>query len=291
MTEVSARSFTRVTLALDIIGKVASGPCAGFHELAAIKHTISLHDVITVRQSPRMSIVCNNPAVPADETNICWKTAMLLKSEFGISQNVAVVIEKRIPVMGGLAGGSANAATMFLLLRELWGLDLDKNRLIGLSRKIGMDVPFYFSGTTALDTEAGGAIEQIPTTLRFDMILATPGFGVSTSQAYGNIDYATIGRDRHKTLAMKQCLATGDRAGAIAAMHNDFELSVFVRYPELSRVKRRLLDAGCEGAVLSGSGSTVIGILGSPEAYERIRLDIGTPSLLVSSYTGSQPAC
>ncbi|HMD67360.1 MAG TPA: hypothetical protein VKF42_00680, partial [Chitinivibrionales bacterium] len=145
MKSVSARCHTRITLALDIIGKVRSGPFAGFHELSAIKHAISLHDTLTVKDSPQIHIVCDNPLVPLDGSNICWKVADILKNEFSISRNVTVTIEKRIPVQGGLAGGSADAAVMFLLLLELWGLDIDKNKLIDLSRTAGMDVPFYFT--------------------------------------------------------------------------------------------------------------------------------------------------
>jgi 4-diphosphocytidyl-2-C-methyl-D-erythritol kinase len=283
MKTVSAQCFTRITLALDIIGKIETGPCAGYHELAAIKHKISLHDFLTVTESSRMRVVCDNPGVPLDASNICWKVADLLKTEFGISRNVTIVIEKHIPVQGGLAGGSANAATMFLLLRELWGLDLDKNRLMALSRTVGMDVPFYFAGSTALDTEAAGTLTPVETPLRFDAVLVTPGFGVSTKEAYANIDYSLIGRDRQKTLAMRDCLLAGDRAGVVAAMHNDFEQTVFLRYPMLPVIKKRLLDAGCASAVLSGSGSSMVGILNSPDDFERVRREIGMQSILVSS--------
>jgi 4-diphosphocytidyl-2-C-methyl-D-erythritol kinase len=172
---------------------------------------------------------------------------------------------------------------MFLLLRELWGLDLDKNRLMALSRTVGMDVPFYFAGSTALDTEAAGTLTPVETPLRFDAVLVTPGFGVSTKEAYANIDYSLIGRDRQKTLAMRDCLLAGDRAGVVAAMHNDFEQTVFLRYPMLPVIKKRLLDAGCASAVLSGSGSSMVGILNSPDDFERVRREIGMQSILVSS--------
>lgn len=289
MKSVSARCHTRITLALDIIGKVRSGPFAGFHELSAIKHAISLHDTITVEDSPQMRIVCDNPLVPLDASNICWKVADILKSEFHISRNVKITIEKRIPVQGGLAGGSADAAVMFLLLPELWGLDIDKIRLIDLSRRAGMDVPYYFTGGTALDTEAGGTVEPVPTPLRFDAILVTPDFGVSTAEAYRHIDYSRIGRDRSQTLAMRECLLKGDRPGVCAAMHNDFELFVFPQYPVLGDIKRRLLDAGCESAVLSGSGSTVVGMLDSPADFDRIKERVGHASVLVSTCPENKP--
>lgn len=289
MKRVSAACHTRITLALDIIEKVRSGPFAGFHELSAIKHAISLHDTLTVEDSPQMRIVCDNPLVPLDRSNICWKVADILKNEFGISRNVKVTIEKRIPVQGGLAGGSADAAVMFLLVRELWGLDIDNSKLIDLSRGAGMDVPFYFTGGTALDTEAGGTVEPVPTPLRFDALLVTPDFGVSTADAYRYIDYSRIGRDRNKTLAMRECFLKGDKPGVCAAMHNDFELFVFPRYPVLQDIKRRLLDAGCANALLSGSGSTVVGILDSAADFDRVNERVGHASMLVSTCPENRP--
>ncbi len=283
MKKVSAKSYTRVTLALDIIGKLAEGPFAGYHELAAIKHAIDLHDVLTVEESSGMRIVCDNPRVPATNANSCWKAAELFKAEFGIGRNVTITIEKNIPVQGGLAGGSANAATMMRLLRELWNLDVDDNKLAGLSRRIGMDVPFFFFGGTALDTEAGGTVTPLSTSLRFDAILAFPDFGVPTPEAYRGLDYRHAGLNRTQTNAMRHSLSANDRAGVCAAMHNDFESSVFSRYPQLSIIKKNLLDAGCAAALMSGSGSTMMGILETSADFEKIQKKIGVRSVRVTS--------
>jgi 4-diphosphocytidyl-2-C-methyl-D-erythritol kinase len=287
MNKVTAKSYTRITLALDIVGKLESGPFAGYHELATVKHRIDLHDTLTVEESNEMRIACNNPLVPTNASNICWKVVDLVKKEFGIGRNVAIAIEKNIPVQGGLAGGSANAATMFLILRDLWNLDIDDKRLIELARPAGMDVPFYFLGGTAFDAEAGGTLTPIATDLRFDAILVMPDFGVSTSEAYRGLDYSRTGGNRGKTLAMRESFLANDRAGVVAALHNDFELSVFARYPRLRKIKKRLLDAGCAGAVMSGSGSTVLGILRTSGDFKEIQREVGLKSMLVSSCSES----
>jgi 4-diphosphocytidyl-2-C-methyl-D-erythritol kinase len=283
MKKLSAKSYTRITLALDIVDKIKSGPQAGFHELAVIKHKINLHDIITIEESKEMRIVCGDPQVPNNAANICWKACDILKKTFGISQNVSIAIEKNIPVKGGLAGGSANAATTFMLLNELWKLDLDNAKMIALSRQAGMDVPFYFAGDTAFDTEAGGSLEPISSSLHLDAILVMPDFGVSTAEAYRELDYAHIGRDREKTSAMRQAFAGNDRRGVTGAMHNDFEYSVFRRIPPLALVKKRLIEAGCVNAVMSGSGSCVLGILETPQDYNKISVKAGMKSMLVSS--------
>jgi 4-diphosphocytidyl-2-C-methyl-D-erythritol kinase len=286
MKKLSAKSYTRITLALDIIGKIQQEPYQGFHELGTIKHLISLYDVITVEESPVMRIACDNPDVPTDSSNSCWKACDLIKQKYGINENVAITIRKNIPVKGGLAGGSANAATTLALVCELWKITMDTRAFIALSRGIGQDVPFYFAGPTAFDTEAGQTLVPIPTSLRFDVILVMPGFGVSTKEAYGDIDYASVAKHTERTRAMREAFAANDRAGVVHNIHNDFELSVFGRHPKLEQIKYKLIENGCDSAAMSGSGSTVMGVLQSREDFERIRSKIGYPCLLVSSAQG-----
>jgi 4-diphosphocytidyl-2-C-methyl-D-erythritol kinase len=283
MKKLSEKSFTRVTLALDIIGKIRSGPFAGFHDLTTVKHKIDLHDVIAVEESTDMRCVCDDPSVPQDNTNVCWKACDCLKNLFHIDRNVTISIKKNIPVKGGLAGGSANAATTLLLCNELWGLGCDADSLISIARNIGMDVPFYFSGNTAFDTEAGQTLTPIETSVRLAMVLVVPDFGVSTAEAYRAIDYSRIARDKGGTMEMVKALEKNDRQGVLGAMHNDFELSVFRDHPALGRIKKMLLDNGCPAAFMSGSGSTIVGILESPKDYDRMRAKIGMKSILAAS--------
>jgi 4-diphosphocytidyl-2-C-methyl-D-erythritol kinase len=290
MKKLTAKSYTRITLSLDIMEKIPDGPYQGFHVLGSVKHLISLHDIITVEESPEMRIVCDDPAVPADSTNSCWKACDLLKQKYGIHQNATISIRKKIPVKGGLAGGSANAATTLALLCDLWKINIDTGALITLSRGAGQDVPFYFAGPTAFDSEAGQDLTPIPNSLRFDVVLAMPDFGVSTKEAYRNIDYSLTAKHAERTSTMREAFAKNDRAGVIHNIHNDFELSVFQRYPKLEQIKYKLIENGCETAAMSGSGSTVIGILQSYKDFDRIKNKIGCPCLLVSSAHGRRYA-
>lgn len=223
--------------------------------------------------------------MPQDAANACWKACDLLKSSFGITQNVTITIKKNIPVKAGLAGGSANAATTLSLCNELWHLKLDNDSLIELARKIGMDVPFFFCANTAFDTEAGGTLVPIDTSFRMDAILVTPNFGVSTKEAYRNIDYSCVAKEKKKTKAMMKALAENDSKGVIDTMHNDFELSVFPRHPPLAMIKQKLLNAGCLNVFMSGSGSAMIGILESPKDFTRMQCKIGSKSFLVASFS------
>jgi 4-diphosphocytidyl-2-C-methyl-D-erythritol kinase len=277
------KSFTRVTLALDIIGTIAEGRYKGFHELSTIKHRIGLYDTITVEDSTVTQLRCSHPSVPLDNTNICWKALDAVKNACHIDKNVSISIEKNIPVFGGLAGGSANGASTLKLLNKLWDLGLSAGEMMDLGRSVGMDIPYYFIGNTAFDSESTGILEPIHTSLSFDFVLVIPDFGVSTREAYKNIDYNLIARNIEKTGSMKKAFLANHQDEVIGAIHNDFELSVFKRYPQLQLIKNKLLDLGCVNAVMSGSGSTIIGILHQSADGEKIQKEIGYASLIVSS--------
>ncbi len=265
VTKLEARSYTRITLALDIIGKLDTGEWKGYHELGIIKHQISLFDEIRISEANETTVVCRDPAVPSGQANICWSAVELIRRRFGIRQNVRIDIRKNIPVEGGLAGGSTNAATVLRLLNEMWGLGLNTKQLCDLGRAIGMDVPFYFVGKTAFDSEAGDRLESIPTNLGFHFVLVQPSFGVSTKAAYGKIDYSHIGKEVSKTQRLRDALGKNESETVIRCMHNDFEHSVFSTYPELAEIRDKLRNLGCLGSFLSGSGSTMVGVVQDPE--------------------------
>jgi 4-diphosphocytidyl-2-C-methyl-D-erythritol kinase len=257
---VEKKSYTRLTLALDIVRKIPSGPAEGYHELGTIKHRIDLHDSVTVADAPRDVLECNDPMVPCDDRNVCMKVLHLLRRTCSIDRTVRISIAKNIPVMGGLAGGSANAATTFEALCELWDLRLSRSRLVQLGRTIGMDIPYFFIGGTAFDSEAGERLEPIATALSFTFVLALPEFGVSTQEAYEALDYNAIGKQTTLTAALQKALAVNNAAAVPPLMHNDFERPVFSRYARLADIKQKLVQAGCLAAVLTGSGSTIIGL-------------------------------
>lgn len=277
------KSYTRVTLALDIVKKLQAGPYAGYHELAIIKHQIDLYDTVSIEDAPYLSIRCNNPLVPCDNNNICWKAVELIKKEFKIDKSVKIDLEKNIPVMGGLAGGSANAATVLMLLNQFWQLDLSTDQLMQLGRKLGMDVPYYFLGGTAFDSEATGVLRKIQTDLKIVFLLAIPDFGVSTGKAYQQLNYSLINIDRDKTALMGNFLHNSDYRNVLKSMHNDFERSVFLNYPELGKIKDAMINAGCDQAIMSGSGSTVMGATDSISHAQEIQKKVPFKTTVVST--------
>ncbi len=287
MKKLTKKSYSRITLALDVIKKRTKGEFAGFHKLGIIKHQINLFDEIAVCDSDELKIVCDDLTVPTDENNICWKVVELLKKEFDIDKNVVIEIKKNIPAQGGLAGGSSNAATTFNLLNKLWNLNLSFDELARLGQKVGMDVPFFFMGGTAFDSESGGVLRNIETKIKLNFILLLPDFGVSTPEAYKNLDYNKIAQNVDQTKLMENLLLNNeedfDFNEFVKLMHNDFEMSVFEYHSELQKLKNELYELGLEGVVMSGSGSTLIGLAKNREEALKICKQISCRAIAVES--------
>ena len=281
--QFTSNSYTRVTLALDVVRTITDGSFKGYHELGTIKHQIDLCDTIIVEDSRADSIDCDDLTVPCDGRNSCLRAAHLMRVKYGLDRHVRITLKKRIPVMGGLAGGSANAATTLALLNKMWEVGLTAAELAALGRDAGMDVPYYFIGGTAFDSEAGLRLEPVVTGCSFIFILACPGFGVSTKEAYAEIDYSTIGKRRAFTEHLLNALLAGDRERCNPFMHNDFELSVFKKFPRLPAIKRELLDAGCSAALLTGSGSTIVGVAQNPAQAEEISKKVSCKTIISST--------
>jgi len=281
---ITIDSPTRVTLSLDIIKKLTGGPYAGYHELGIVKHQISLADTLNVEPLDGVNangtdiVECNDPRVPCDGTNICVKACRLLRERFDRHGFFRIAIDKRIPVMGGMAGGSANAAAMLRALDTIWELNLTVDQFRDIGRELGMDVPYFFNGGTAFDSEATGVLKPIDTAAKLHLVLAIPEFGVSTKEAYESIDYNRIAKNIPRTDAMIEAFSKNDLNGVINAMHNDFELTVFERHPRLRDIRNAMIVAGCAAARMSGSGSTIIGIAANRHDAEKIagRIDCGT---------------
>lgn len=283
MKKLTEKSYARITLALDIIKKNTEGEFVGFHELGIIKHQINLFDEISLFESDEMKITCNDENVPTDENNLCWKIVDLVKDYCKINKNVTIEIEKNIPAQGGLAGGSSNVATTLKLLNKLWNLNLSFDEFLNLSRKVSMDIPYFFLGKTAFDSESTGVLRKIKTEAKFNFLLILPDFGVSTPEAYKNIDYSLIAQDVEKTKKMETSLLNNDLSTFPQLMHNDFEISVFKKYPKLAEIKESLLNLGLSNVVMSGSGSTLVGLVESEQIGKEISQRIPFKNILVES--------
>ena len=155
----------------------------------------------------------DDPNVPIDHNNLVWKVIVMLQERYGISNGAKVKIVKRIPIASGLAGGSSNAAAALLAFKKLWRIDIPLHEMLEIGAEIGMDVPFFLLGETALATDKGQRVQNVSSIPRLFVVLANPGFQVSTQEAYKDLE---IERGNCcKTLSMLAALTRGDKNGIL----------------------------------------------------------------------------
>jgi 4-diphosphocytidyl-2-C-methyl-D-erythritol kinase len=264
--KVSVRAHAKVNLDLRVLGIRPDG----YHELRTVFQTIELHDTLTcVEQPGPFMLKCRTPGVPLDAGNLVWKAAAALWTGLGRGggmRDVAVQIDKQIPVEAGLGGGSADAAAALMGLARLWGgAPITLLRDIGAS--IGADVPFFLSGGTALGLGRGEEIYPLVDLPPHFVVIVRPPFGVSTAEAYGWYDEDRASGQRDENREFQQLpVPWPSRA---AQMVNDLEPPVLRRHPEIAPIKQQLRELGATAAAMSGSGSAVFGLFRSRSAANR----------------------
>ena len=167
-------------------------------------------------------------------------------------------LTKKIPVGGGLGGGSSDAATVLKGLNTLWGLNWPVERLAKLGVQLGADVPFFLYDGPAKVEGIGDLITPLEKLPNLSIILINPGIHVATPWAYSTWDKKSKKRELTQENQSVRSLCTF--AEVIQGLHNDFEEVVIPEYPEIQKVKEALTNAGAQGALMSGSGSTVFGL-------------------------------
>jgi len=254
-------SFAKVNLGLEVLGLRADG----YHELRTIFQTTSLHDDVTleITRTPGVTLRCDHPGVPQDGSNLAAQAALALAKHAGRRDGVAITIEKRIPVAGGLGGGSSNAATVLIGLDRLWKLGLGIDGLNPLARRIGADVPFFLYGGTALGLARGDEIYPLRRQVRGELVVVDPGRPVSTAAVFRRSDARLTPRENSNTIFRFVSRDLEADAG-FAALSNDLERAALEEAPELRqavvRIRGILVREGARLAVLSGSGSSYFGL-------------------------------
>jgi 4-diphosphocytidyl-2-C-methyl-D-erythritol kinase len=234
----------------------------GYHELESLVVPVSLADVVTVESAETLRVeVEGAPELEAEGPgglNLALVAALALADACPDAAGALVRIQKRIPVAGGLGGGSADAAATLHALNELWGCDVDPVTLADIGERIGSDVPAMLAGEPVLVTGRGERLASTPCA-DLHWVLVDLGFGVRSPDAYRWWD-EDRGRPGPDPGALLAAVAAGDPAVVGPLLFNDLEAPVVARHPRIGEAKARLLDAGAQGAVMSGSGSSVVGL-------------------------------
>jgi 4-diphosphocytidyl-2-C-methyl-D-erythritol kinase len=241
MIEIPAHA--KINWSLRITGKRSDG----FHDLETLFQTISLHDTLTITESDRLSMTCDDPSIPADETNLVLRAARALGAP-----PVAITLRKAIPAGGGLGGGSSDAAAVLMVLSKHFGID---KPLANIALSLGSDVPFFLTGGTAYATGRGEVLTPMPRVAGVPLLLLIPEERVSTASAFAELRRFSppIGVSRYRSMIEDGLLSHA------TDLVNDFEEPIFARLPRLRALKMRLLEAGAAWAAMSGSGSTIVG--------------------------------
>jgi 4-diphosphocytidyl-2-C-methyl-D-erythritol kinase len=255
---VSIRAHAKINLDLRVLGMRPDG----FHELRTVFQALTLHDTLECipREGP-FAIECDTAGVPLDSSNLVWRAADALWRALrraGPARDAMIRLHKRIPLQAGLGGGSADAAAALMGLSRAWGVPLRPTQLTDVAATLGADVPFFLSGGTALGLGRGDEVYPLADLPRHWVVLLIPGFGVSTSDAYGW--YAAERALARGVSAREPQHVPGPWPSRAAQMINDLEPPIARRHPEIEQMKTAVRRAGALAAAMSGSGSTVFGL-------------------------------
>jgi 4-diphosphocytidyl-2-C-methyl-D-erythritol kinase len=237
----------------------------GFHELITVFHALSLTDEVTVAATddPGVEVYGEGEnSVPTGANNLAWRAAQALAAHVGRpadEPNIRVVLRKGIPVAGGMAGGSADAAATLVALTSLWKLEIGRDELAGIAAKIGSDVPFALYGGTALGTGRGEQLVPVLSRHQFHWVLAFDQRGLSTPRVFAELDRLREDGNPPRVgshTPVVEALASGDPRQLALLLGNDLQAASVSLRPGLRRTLRAGVNAGALAGVVSGSGPT-----------------------------------
>ncbi|MFE0560200.1 4-(cytidine 5'-diphospho)-2-C-methyl-D-erythritol kinase [Paenibacillus sp. NPDC058910] len=265
--KIYEKAPAKINLMLDVLHKRPDG----FHEVEMVMTMIDLADRLEMSEQKRDTIIITSQAgyIPLDEKNLAFQAARLIKERYDVKKGVHIHLDKKIPVAAGLAGGSSDAAATLRGLNRLWGLDIPQEELLALGAELGSDVPFCVTGGTALATGRGEVLTPIPNPPQCWVIVAKPPINVSTAEVYGRLRSEQI---QHHPSAerMVEALTQGSFQQMCQSLGNVLEEVTLKMHPEVQQLKEGMLKLGADGALMSGSGPTVFGLVSKESKVARI---------------------
>ena len=262
------RAMAKINLGLDVVRKREDG----YHEVRMIMQTIRMYDSIelTRRIKPGIQVMTNLRYLPVNEDNLVYRAAKLLMDEFQIKEGVLIRLEKFIPVAAGMAGGSADAAAVLVGVNRMFELGLSKQALMERAVKIGADVPYCILRGTALAEGIGEKLTILPKAPQGYVLIAKPPISVSTKFVYENLHLDRL--ETHPDIdGVRAAIESGDLKAMTEHMGNVLETVTIPAYPQIGEIKKRMLENGALGAMMSGSGPTVFGIFDDKVQGERAK--------------------
>lgn len=261
----------KINLYLEVIERRPDG----YHNIESIMQTVGLYDRLIIDPRPgALTMECSTPGLPIDERNLAMRAAIALKTALGTDKGAHIRLEKQVPMGAGLGGGSSDAAACLKGLLSVWGESLPYEQLVALGAKLGADVPFFLKGGAAVASGIGEVLEPLVPVPQATLILVNPGFPVATPGVYRGLHFPLT--NVQKINKMKKLLQSGLPATEWGpCLFNRLEEVVLPQYPQIRRIKDELARLGAF-SLMSGSGSTVFGIVKALDDGERIRSELKT---------------
>jgi 4-diphosphocytidyl-2-C-methyl-D-erythritol kinase len=256
--EVKVRAPGKVNLSL----RVGPREADGYHPVSTVFQAVSVFEEVVASPSEGRTLSVSGPQaelVPTDESNLALRAAALLADRAGIDDGVHLHLTKGVPVAGGMAGGSADAAAALVACDALWRTGLSRDDLLELAAELGSDVPFSLAGHTAVGTGRGHLLTPALSRGEFHWAFAVQDRGLSTAAVYTAFDQLSGASviPEQDDVALMQALRAGDPRALGAALHNDLQIAALELDPGLAEPLAVAQDAGALGVVVSGSGPTV----------------------------------
>ena len=249
---MKVEAYAKVNFTLEVFGRRPDG----FHDLRSVVVPVSLADTLYIE--PAGDISCDSGF--ADD--LCVRAAEVLRKSCRRRDGAAIRVEKRIPVGGGLGGGSADAAATLLALNELWGLGKSREELAGIAAAVGSDVPALTLGGAVIMEGRGEKVRrlELPPEMCFHLVLVNPGVFCSTAEVYAGCK-KRLQEDGSILYNMTSAMERSDYAAVGSALLNDLQESALALHPEIGAAMKALEDVGAGAVLMSGSGSTVFAVV------------------------------
>ena len=280
LSVVPAPVTVRVPAKVNLHLAVGGARPDGFHDLVTVFQALSLTDEITVAVSDNPGVECHGEGaatLPDGDDNLAWRAVRLLAEHVDREPKVRVVINKGIPVAGGMAGGSADAAAAMVGLTSLWRLDLTREELTQLGARLGSDVPFALHGGTALGTGRGERLIPVLARHTYHWVIALDHGGLATPEVYGELDRLRANSSPQPVGAVEpllEALASGDPRQLALLLGNDLQVAAISLRPELRRTLRAGVSSGALAGMVSGSGPTCAFLCADAESAVRVAAEL-----------------
>ncbi len=265
MNEIIGKAYGKINLDLDVIGRREDG----YHLVRMIMQTVDIYDTVCIRKTSGSDITLQTDSgiLPSDPTNLVWRAADVVRREFGLTDGLEITLWKRIPIAAGMAGGSADAAAVFRLLRELYGLEASDERLQELALPLGADIPYCIAGGTQLSEGIGEVLTRLPSPPDASLIVCKPDLYVSTPWVYKEFDSIPENEICHPDVdGMAETIRSGDLGGLCRLLGNVLEQKTGAEYPIIGELEQFFMEHGAMGSIMTGSGPTVFAVYSEEDA-------------------------